>query len=192
MASKSTNPRPAAVAAAGSEPLTPEQLVEQLRILRQHIPDFGPLDVPDAVSLRRSASVRDEIIQAAANVAGASTEVSIAIGRNAEDMRAERLDIGRWKAVEDELWVMYKGVSSANLVRRHRLGTASLQAYFITQQLVRQREHAHLLPHLAEMRRVSKFGGRRRPVLVVEPPLTATPAPAPSASPSPSPTPVKP
>lgn len=178
MSTRSSKPIPAAVAADGIEPLTPEQIIEQLRILRQHIPDFGPLAVPDAVALRRSASVRDELVQVATNVVGASPFMSSAVGRQAEEMRAERLDVGRWKAVEDELWTMYKGVSSANLVRRHRLGVSTLQTYFITRQLVRQREHAHLLPHLTEMRRVSKFGRRRRPEPDGEPPPAPAPAPA--------------
>jgi hypothetical protein len=174
MSSKSSIQKPAAVAATGVEPLTPEQIVEQLRILRAHIPDFGPMDTPDAATLRRTASVRDELIQSATNAAGASPEVVQAIGKDADVMRAERLDVGRWSAVQDELLAMYKGVAAANLVRRHRLGISTLQTYFITQQLVRQREHAHLLPHVAEMRRVSKFGRRRQPQ--AEPPVTPAPS----------------
>jgi hypothetical protein len=36
---------------------------------------------------------------------------------------------------------MLKGVVALNLVRRHRLGTAALQSYSISRNLVRQPEH---------------------------------------------------
>jgi len=177
MSSKANSPQAAAITADGTVPFTPEQIVEQLRVLRQHIPDYGPLTVPDAGSLRRVAHVRDELIQAATNTVGASPYVSAAVGRDADTMRTERLDVGRWRAVEDELRTMYKGVASANLARRHRLGVTALQTYFITRQLVRQREHANLLPHVDEMRRVSKFGRTRRPQPANEP---VSPAPVPA------------
>lgn len=181
MSIKGSNPKPAAAAAAGQVPLTPEQIIEQLRVLREHIPDFGPLAVPDATALRRTAQVNDEMVQAATNTVGASSYLPGVVGKSAEDLRTDRSDVGRWSAVEHELWTMYKGVSSANLARRHRLGLTTLQTYFITRQLVRQQEHAHLLPHLAEMRRVNKFGRKRRP----QPDAPATPAP-------PAPAPAKP
>lgn len=178
-------PKAAVIAVDGKEPFTPEQIVEQLRLLRQHIPDFGPLPVPDAASLRRVAHIDDAMVQAAANTVGASPYVASAIGKEADGMRNERVDVGRWSAVEDELRTMFKGVASANLARRHRLGLAALQTYSISRQLVRQREHAHLLPHVEEMRRLVKFGGRkRRPAddpAVAKPAVTtpAVTAPAP-------------
>lgn len=168
--------KPAAIAADGQEPLTPEQIVEQLRLLRAHIPDFGPLAVPDAASLRRVANVGDELVQAATNTVGASPYIAAALGREADGMRNERVDVGRWSAVEDELRTMFKGVASANLARRHRLGLTSLQTYSISRQLVRQREHADLLPHVQEMRRVLKFGRKRR--VAPEEPAVVVPAPA--------------
>jgi hypothetical protein len=182
MSSKTNPPIPAAIAADGTVPLTPEQLVEQLRVLRQHIPDFGPLDVPDAAALRRTAHVNDDLVQAATNTVGASTFVSGAVGRDADGMRTERIEIGRWSAVEDEMRTMYKGVAAANLTRRYRLGLSSLQTYLITRQLVRQREHAHLLPHLEEMRRVNKFGKRRTQTAAT--PDAPTPAPTPAPAPA--------
>ena len=177
MSVKVNAPQPAAISADGTVPFTPEQVVEQLRILKQHIPDFGPLPVPEAMSLRRVAHVNDDLVQAATNTVGASPYLSAAVGREAPAMRDERVDIGRWRAVEDELRTMYKGVASANLSRRHRLGLTTLQAYSIARQLVRQREHAHLLPHIEEMRRVSRFGRKRRPQPEDEP---AVPTPAPT------------
>lgn len=172
MTIKTNTPRPAAITATGAEPFTPEQIVENLRLLREHIPDFGPLAVPDAAALHKTARVHDDLVQAATNTAGASPHVTSAIGMDADALRKERLAVGRWSAVEEELRTMLKGVASANLVRRHRLGMAVLQTYFIARQLVRVREHADLLPHVAAMRKANKFGRKRRV------PPAAPPAPA--------------
>ena len=160
----------------GTVPFTPEEIVEQLRILRQHIPDFGPLTVRDAAALRQAARVDDEMVRAATNTVGASTFVSGPIGKDASTLRLEREDVSRWSAVEDELQKMYKGVESSNLARRYRLGLSVLQAYAITRQLVRQKAHADLLPHFEEMRRVNKFK-RKRAAQPADPPA---PAPGPS------------
>lgn len=173
MTIKVNQPPLAKIAADGTVPFTPEQIVEQLRILRQHIPNFGPLTVTDAVLLRRAAHVHDDMLRAATNTVGASPFVSAAIGKDAEMLRNERMEVSRWSAVEDELKALYKGVAAANLARRHQLGLNALQTYFITRQLVRQREHADLLPHVAEMRRVNKFGAKRRPQPVETPVVPA-------------------
>jgi len=182
MTIKVNAPQPAAISADGTVPYTPEQVVEQLRILRQHIPDFGPLAVPDAASLRRVAHVNDDLVQAATNTVGTSPYLSAAVGKEAPSMREERIDVGRWRTVEDELRTMYKGVASANLSRRYRLGLTTLQTYLIARQLVRQREHAHLLPHVDEMRRVAKFGNRKRRPQSPDQPATPAPVPAPAPS----------
>ncbi|HEU4886567.1 MAG TPA: hypothetical protein VFV49_01680 [Thermoanaerobaculia bacterium] len=172
------NPLNIPVLAEGTVPLTPEQIVEQLRILKQHIPEFGPLSVPDAALLRRAAHVHDDLVRAATNTVGAVPPMSSLIGRDADALRIERMEVSRWSAVEDELQAMYKGAQSANLTRRHRLGLAVLQTYSIARQLVRKKEYADLLPHVAEMRRVSKFGRKRRPQ--AEEPPVVVPAPGPA------------
>ncbi|MEA2491649.1 MAG: hypothetical protein QOH21_3441 [Acidobacteriota bacterium] len=161
MVIKGSTPNPA-ISADGTEPLTPEQIVEHLRTLRPHIPEFGPLPVSDAQSLRRAAHVADDLVQAATNTVGASPLVATAIGKSADVLRIDREDVSRWSNVEHELETMLKGVAAANLGRRYRLGLAALQTYSITRQLVRQSENADLLPHVEAMRRVNTFGRRRR------------------------------
>ncbi|HYK04789.1 MAG TPA: hypothetical protein VE974_23755 [Thermoanaerobaculia bacterium] len=173
---KSTIPQPAAVTLDGSQPLTPEQIVEQLRLLRQHIPDFGPLSPADALARRRAATVHVELVKGAINSVGASQFLEGAIGKDADTLRVEEADEKRWSAVEDELATMHKGVAAANLSRRYRLGITALQTYAIARQLVRQEAHAGLLPHVESMKRASKFGKRRR-AQTPEQPDTA-PAPA--------------
>ena len=55
----------------------------------------------------------------------------------------------------------FEGVAAANLTRRHRVALAALQTYSISRQLVRQDAHEGLLPHVAEMKRLNRFGRRR-------------------------------
>ena len=162
--------------APGIVQLTPEEIVTQLRMLRPHIIDFGPLSVREAAAIRVPAHINDDMVRATTNTVGASTFVSGPIGKDAGTLRIEREDVSRWSAVEDELLTMYKGAAAGNLVRRHRLGLSVLQAYAITRQLVRQKQHADLLPHYEEMRRVSKFK-RKRPA---EPGEVVVPKPVPS------------
>jgi hypothetical protein len=157
--------------------LTPEEIVEQLRMLRQHIRDFGSLTVRDTAAIRVAARINDEMVRAATNTAGASSFVAGPIGKDAATLRLEREAVSRWSAVEDELQTMYRGVESANLVRRHRLGLSVLQVYAITRQLVRQKEHADLLPHYEEMRRVNKF--KRKRAAQPDGPRVVVPVPVP-------------
>jgi hypothetical protein len=169
-------PKPAPVAADGTEPFTPEQIVEHLRTLRLHIPDFGALTAPDSRSLRRTAHVDPKFVQAALNTIGAESAVKSAVGRSTEALTVDREDVGRWSAVEDELAAMLKGVASANLVRRHRIGLIALQAYRISRELVRNPDFAALTPHVEGMRRMNKFRRRRpRPDEPVTAPVTAAP-----------------
>jgi hypothetical protein len=172
MLMKNTTPKPAAIEADGTKPFTPEEILEQLRVIRLHIPDFGPLAVPDAASLRSVAHVDDVVIQAATNSVGASARISSVLGTDVETLRTERQEVDRWSAVEEEAKTLFQGVASANLVRRHRLGLTSLQVYAIARQLVRKTEHAHLLPHVEAMRQ--RFRNRR--VKPAEPTKSAEPA----------------
>lgn len=146
-------------------PMTPEQIVEQLRVLRQHIPLYGPLDPRETRTMSRVAAVSRPFVEAAITTVGASTPVRDALGASADEMRADAAEIGRWSAVEDELSKILQGVRSGNLTRRHHLGMAALQTYQISRQLARSSDHAELLPHIETMRRLNKFGRiRRKPV----------------------------
>ena len=128
----------------------------QLRAYRERIPNYGQLTIAEAQQRRRVASLRPGFVVASINAAGASDTVQSALGQTPANLQEQQSEIVRWSAVEDELRAMLKGVVSANLVRRHRLGTAALQTYAISRNLVRQPEHADLLPHVQEMKRLAK------------------------------------
>jgi len=147
-------PDPAAV--------SPEAIVEQLRAVRQLIPEYTQLAIPDAKAIHRVAHLNPDFIDSAINAVGASQVVQTAVGRTDTNLREENDQASRWTAVEDELRAMLKGVVAANLIRRHRVGLAALQAYSISRQLIRKEDHADLLPHVQGMRRLSKFGRKRK------------------------------
>ena len=160
----SINTKTNSAAAGVQEPaaVMPETIVEQLRAVRQQIPEYTQLPIPDAKAIRRVAHMNSDFIDAAINAVGASEIVQTAVGRTDAILREENDQASRWTAVEDELRAMLKGVVAANLLRRHRVGLAALQAYSISRQLIRQKEHADLLPHVQGMKRLSKFGRKRR------------------------------
>ena len=141
--------------------LQPEELLLQLRALRERIPDFVQLSRTEVRALARTSGVSPRMIDAAISSIGESDALKNALGRSAEELRQDVDFTARWSSVADELGAMFRGVNSALVVRRHRIGLTALQAYQISQQLVRQKEHAHLLPHIAAMRQRNLFGRKR-------------------------------
>jgi hypothetical protein len=174
----------AAVAPTDPVPISPDSLIAQLRALRDQIPGYQHLPVLDAKSLRRAAHVDVDFMQASFNAIGASDIVQKAAQQSADDLRQELDVAGRWTQAADELRSMLQGVEGANLDRRYRLGLTALQVYSISRQLVRKKENSSLLPHVAEMKRLNKFGRTRKKAATPAP----QPAPAP-VSPTPEPTP---
>jgi hypothetical protein len=150
-------------AATDIQMLTPEQVVEQLRVLRQQIPEF--VQLPKNRELRQIRSMLSkldpEFAHEAIHAVGASDIVQNAIGNTPDELHQAEDEVARWSAVESELRSMLRGVSTANLMRRKRLGLAALQAFNVSRQLVRQEDHAHLLPHVESMTRIRKLGRRR-------------------------------
>ncbi len=163
-----------AAAAAQDPAVTPEAIVEQLRALRQQIPEYVQLPAADSKSIQAVASVHPEFAQAAINAIGASPVVLSVVGRTPEDLQQETETAARWSKVEDELRAMLQGVTSANLTRRHRIGTAALLTYSLSKSLVRSPEHSALLPHVAVMRKANRFGRAHK-----SPQQPQTPAPVP-------------
>jgi hypothetical protein len=157
-------------------PPGPDELVDVLRLTGEHVPDYGPLDLSTKLSLRAVSAANPLFVQATINTVGASKNMESMIGKTAEELRQETEEAARWTAVEDELRTTLSGVAAANLVRRHRIGLRALQTYNAAQQLVRSKEHAYLLPHVAEMKRLNRFG-KKRPVKAAAHPVTVTAPP---------------
>lgn len=140
----------------------PEALIEQLRNMRQFIPDYTQLRVPDARLIRASAFVDPRFVEAAIGAISACHCLRGALDQTPDDLNREVADAARWAALEEELRAMLQGVAAANLMRKHRVGMATLQTYSISRQLVRQEGHNDLLPHVAAMKRLNRFGRRAK------------------------------
>jgi hypothetical protein len=136
-------------------PIDAAELIEELRKLRARIPNFQQLTTRQIRSLTRVAHLNAEFVEAGLVTGGADPRLPKLIGAPIEEFWQQRDEAHRWSAVEDELTAMLRGVSAANLKRRHAIGTAVLQIYAVVNKLVRQKQFHHLLPHLAEMKRVN-------------------------------------
>ena len=161
---RSTLSKQTAVSEGGPPRLTAEQVVEQLRALRDQIPEFVQLPNDRHMkTIRRRASVNVEFAREAINAVGASETVQHIVGNTPDELHQAEDEVARWTAVETELRAMLRGVGAANIVRRQRLGLAALQVYNVSRELVRQEDHANLLPHVETMRRIPKYNRRRKP-----------------------------
>ncbi len=162
--------------------LSPEQVVQQLRALRAQIPLPDSLPSMPASRRRRLAHVDGQFIVAAINATGASPVVQTALGRTDEELRQENDVSGRWTAVIDEVRALLQILVDANTLRRQRIGLAALQTYKICQQLARDDAQAtRLAAHIGEMKRLNKFGRRRKAPQPSPQPIPAPAPPAPAA-----------
>ena len=143
-------------------PLTPEQIMARLLELRDGILLPPSASAPAALQ-RRLAHVHPEFVNAAINATGVSDAVQTSLGRTDEELRLELDTIARLTACKDVALSVLEMLGSLITVLRQRLGLAALQAYQISRQLIRDDRHApRLNAHVAEMRRLNRFG-RRRP-----------------------------
>lgn len=182
-----TNPSPAADTPQPSDMLTPEEFVDQLRVMRSRVAAVSPLTTEQRRILRQQSKLSDGVLQSSINVIGASDHITAAVGQPASEVRQMVDDSNRWTAVEDELRATLNGVAGANLVRRQRLALIAAQAYTIGKQLARDPENAALVPHLAEIRRLRAIARRRKqrtPQTPVPPAPGGTPVPVVSTSPA--------
>lgn len=175
-----------------SNPLTPEEVVQQLRALRDQISGFVLLTQEDVQQLAPAATVEIAFLHAAINAIAASQALRDALGRDAEELRQSVELAGRWSQVADELEALRLGITGAIMVRRHRVGAKALQAYQVSRQLARYKENANLLPHIDAMARAAKFTRRRTAQPQSKPAPAPTPAPMPTPAPQPEPGPSKP
>jgi hypothetical protein len=140
----------------------PEQVVEQLRTLRQQIGEEPPLTPKQRIAFRSLIRTVDPSVQTSISVIGASDGVSQAVGQPADQVR-QKVDLGnRWTSVEDELRAMLSSISDANLKRRYEIALLSAQAYTIGSALARNPENGALKPHLKEIKRLRSRAGRKK------------------------------
>lgn len=166
-------------AAADGQPtvLTPAEIVGQLRSLREQMVSQTPKTPRlSRGQRRRLAHLNDEFVLSAVNSAGVSEALQKAIGRNDTDLRGEMAEIALWSAIADELRGILSDVLDGILVRRARLGLATVQIQKISRELVRDPDqHGQLEANIAEMKRLNPFQRKRK---AADPATVPAPAPA--------------
>jgi hypothetical protein len=159
--------------------LTPDTMVAQLRAWREQVPDYSQLTPAQSKAIISVSAISHEMVTAAANAIGESPVVQSAAGTTIDEVRQMSADANAWATLEEELAATYRGVRTANRLRRHRLGMIALTTYAVSGTLIRKPEHVSLIPHVEAMRRANRFGRKRRS-------SEETPKPEPAPQPSPS------
>ncbi|HEX7190663.1 MAG TPA: hypothetical protein VF381_03720 [Thermoanaerobaculia bacterium] len=160
--------------------VTPEGIIQQLRAVSAQIPEVSPLTPQQREVLRRKARTakNGEIVESSISIIGAADLVSQAVGQSADEVHAMCDESGRWSAVEDELRAMLNGVAGANLIRRQKISAIAERAYGVGSQLARDPEHAALVPHVEEIKRLRKLRNRKKPAKTPQSPAPQSPAPS--------------
>jgi hypothetical protein len=157
--------------------LTPEQVVAQLRALQAQLGEITPLTAEQRKTLRQQARMSEAVVQASLNVLGAADIITQAVGQPVEEVQSMVDEANRWNTVEGELRATLNGVAGTNLIRRQQIALVAVRAFLIGKQLARGPEHASLVPHLEEVKRLRSITRRKKRVATTPVP----PAPVPTA-----------
>jgi hypothetical protein len=147
------NPQPA---------LSPEEIVDELRVLSMRMGEMAPMTAEQRRALRGRLRTPHPVVNASINVIDALDNVEQAVGQPVDKVRSLQDEAIRWAAVEQELRSMLNGVSGANLLRRLRIDLIAAQAYTIGSQLARDPVNAILLPHVEEIKRMKRVSRRKK------------------------------
>lgn len=153
---------------------TPEEVVQQLRDVRDQIVDeVTPMTPAQRRDLRdRTKRTRQSIVSAVSAI-GMSEKVSTVIGKSPADVNDLINATDRWSAVEDDLMAFLNGISSANLMRKYQLGLIADQVFAVTKQLIRSPENAHLRTIFNDMKRLRNLErAKKRTPKSQDPPAT--------------------
>jgi hypothetical protein len=143
--------------------LTPEGVIEQLRILRSQIDNVAPLSQEQRTLLKKRLRAHTRpVLDASINVIGVLENISQALGRPLGDIRQLQDDLLRWDAVIDEARAFLKGIEGSTIIRRQRLTIIASQAYAIGTELAKDPENAVLLPHVEEVKRLKRVSRRKK------------------------------
>jgi hypothetical protein len=140
--------------------IEPEELIQELRRLRERVPNYGQLPLQRARSMVRVAHLNPEFVSAGLSAARAYPGTQSLTGMTSEALWKQNEDAARWTGVEDELSAMLAGVKAANLTRRHTLGQAILQIYTVLRGLIKKKEHSDLIPFVELMKEANHIRGK--------------------------------
>ena len=142
--------------------LSPEDVIERLREIREEFDEIKSLTFAERRDLRNKSRMPEAAIQQSISLLGTSDMVSQAVGRSADEVVEMLLARQRWVAVESELRSLLNGVSSANLVRRYELEVIASRTYSLALQLTRNPKNENLISFVEEMQRLRKLERRKK------------------------------
>jgi hypothetical protein len=157
--------------------LTPEAVIEQLRALIPAMPGYVQLPKATAQLRRAAANVDAQFVESAMAAIDTSDLVRNGVAATSEDLRTDVDQASRWAAVRDLVREMLKGLDSAVLTRKYRVGFTALQAYGVAKMVARREDQAHLLTHIDSMKRHLGRGRAKK--------SSTSPAPEPAPQPAP-------
>ncbi|HEX7154102.1 MAG TPA: hypothetical protein VF618_21625 [Thermoanaerobaculia bacterium] len=149
--------------------LTPEEAIQQLRAMRELIPEFAGLKAGEPKRLSNAASLHPEFLRGAFVAIDTVPPLTAMATTPAAELLAELDLTERWSAMLAELDSLRSGIIGAIATRRYRLGVTAREVYHVSQQLAKTKQYATLRPLVESMKRVARFG-RRRAAEKPEPP----------------------
>lgn len=143
--------------------ITADALIDQLRTLGSQIPVVMPMTAQERQSVRNRGRMSHDVLKASISVIGADGFISQAVGQPPDAVQALVDESVHWQRAEDELRAMLNGVAGANLLRQQRLSALAARACGIGTYLAKDPEHAALVPHVEEVKRLRKIERRKKP-----------------------------
>lgn len=162
----------------GSVPLDTVALIRAFRQLQRLIPEFIQLSLQEQRSMARTGHLDPEFIDSGIVTACAAEDEAPTLtgGMTGEECRELAAEIARGAEFEREIEVVLKGVASANLRKRYRLGRAILNIYSRLGMWMNtpQGRYNHLRPHYDAMKRAYMKRRKTRRKTKTEKPDTPT------------------
>lgn len=137
-------------------------MIEAIQELQAQVPGFRSLTNDQVIAIRKASALNPDWVRRAVSILDVSPATVSAVGMTHDALVDEIGESNRWTAVETELKTLLNGVAGANLIRRHRIGLKALQIYGIVRQLIRQPEHAELVPYVEALQQMNKLGKRKK------------------------------
>jgi len=143
----------AAVAPAGSHTEAAQARVDELRAMRDTIPNFTiPASLREQRRLVTAASLPPEFVELAAMVVKNNTALAVG-GLGADAMRDLASFANAYSPVADEFQAMGHFLRHSTTAARNKAGYAALVVYEVAKRLAKTPEHADLVPYVADMSR---------------------------------------
>jgi hypothetical protein len=131
-----------------------QQRVKELRQMREVIPHFiVPESTKETLRLRMVASVPPAFVELTAMAVANQTALVRGEAATPSEVRELMSYAEAYSPVADELEALAHFVRHSVTAARNRAGTEALTTYALAQRLAKRKEHAGLVPYVADMRK---------------------------------------